>query len=141
MVEDVWDIVNRLFSSDAPVMKSQYFDSIRSNKRFLPEVQLWLDVFKVICADWIEYKNNPTLANYKLIKDLEPWMYNTPNFPLERIAESMFLGYQIDMDLFKRKFRMWLRTNRPKAPVKEAFHLDEPFELFIDNIECCYQQP
>ncbi len=136
MVEDVWDIVNRLFSSDAPVMKSQYFDSIRSNKKFIPEVQLWLDVFKFICVDWMEYKDNPTVANHKLIRDLEPWMYSSSNFPLERIAEAMYLGFQIDIDVFKYKFRMWLRNNRPSSsPFKEYFYIEEPFESI-----CCYQQ-
>lgn len=141
MVEDVWEIVNRLFSSEAPVMKSQYLDSIRSSKLFLPEVQLWLDVFKVICLDWLEYKKNPTTANYKLIRDLEPWMYTATayNFPLERIAESIYLAFQMDMDLFKRKFRMWLRSNRPeKAPVKEAFAVEEPFVVETEEVECFY---
>lgn len=136
MVEDVWDIVNRLFSSDAPVMKSQYVDSRRSNKLFMPEVQLWLDVFKSICVEWLEYKENPTPANFKIIKDLESWMYpsKTSNFPLERIAEALFLGFQIDMDIFKSKFRMWLRMNRP-IKLKEDFELQEPMESIITEID------
>jgi hypothetical protein len=54
---DVWSILNKVFIGEsAPFSKSQYIDKISSNKSFLPEVQLWIDILKITCEDWINYK-------------------------------------------------------------------------------------
>jgi len=134
MFEDAWEILNRLFIADAPFSKSQYLDKITSNKIFVPEIQLWIDVLKTTCEDWLNYKNSPTLENFKLIKDIDSWAFKD-SFAINRMCETMYLAFRIEPDTFKTKFRKWLEKERYfYINSFTTFIQNEPFEVMTEEV-------
>lgn len=132
---DTWSLLSKLFIADAPLSKSQYIDKIRSDKTFLPEVQLWLDVLKITCDDWLNYKETQTSENFKCIKDIDSWVYKD-SFAINRLSEAVFLAFDIEPEVFKIKFRQWLE--RERVFTLPSYQTDVPFESVKEEIEFYY---
>lgn len=125
---DTWTLLNRIFTGDtAPLTKSQYLDKITSDKTHSPEIQLWWDILKITCEDWTNYKDCPTVENFKLIKDIDSWAFKD-SFAINRICDMIYLAFKIEPDMFKTKFRQWLERERYIAPSTfTTYQIDSPF--------------
>ena len=104
------------------------------NTNLQPEVQLWLDILKSTCEDWINYKNSPTLDNFKAIKDIDLWAFKD-SFAINRISEALYLAFKIEPDTFKSKFRKWLERERYFSNTSfTTFQSDVPFESVTEEL-------
>lgn len=132
--EDIWEMLNRAFSSDTPLVKSQYFELIRSTQ-LSGEVKLWLNVLIQAMDDWLSFKKHPTSETCKrLIKDIDVWAFK-PSFTMDRICEAMEEAFDMESELFTLKFREWLNQNRA-VDLTKKYHFDEPLESFDAQQNC-----
>lgn len=132
--DDTLTLLRSIFSSDTPLVKSQFFELFKSSRMNTGEVKLWLHVLIQTIEDWLNFKKHPMSDSYKkLIRDVDKWAFKK-SFTMDRICEAMDEAFSMDPEVFTHKFRKWLNNNRA-VDLTKKFHVEEPFEIYNQELE------
>ena len=127
--DDTLALLMRVFTSDTPLVKSQFFELFKSSRMNTGEVKLWIHVLIQVIEDWLNFKKHPMSDSYKrLIRDIDRWAFKK-SFTMDRICEAMDEAFGMDPEVFTSKFRKWLNTNRA-VDLTRKYQVEEPFETY-----------